>query len=177
MVVATRALSAVIGVTMNKTNTLAIGALIAFAGSVAPALAADIGVSISIGQPGYYGRIDVEEAPRPRVIYAKPVIVERVAVQPAPIYLHVRPGHARNWNRHCHKYNACNQRVYFVNDNWYNTVYVAHHQEYGNHGDERHDGRRNGHKHRKHRNDRGDYNNHDRDDHRYDENRRDDRRG
>lgn len=162
---------------MNKTTTLTLGALIAFAGCVAPALAADIGVSINIGHPGYYGRIDVEEAPRPRVIYARPRIVTRVAVQPAPIYLHVRPGHARNWSRHCWKYDACDQRVYFVNDNWYQTVYVDHYREYGGHRDERHDGRRNGHGYRGHRNDRDDRNDDHRDDHHYDENRRDGRRG
>ena len=133
--------------------------------------------SITLGHPGFYGRIDVEEAPRPRVIYAQPRIVTRVAVQPAPIYLHVRPGHARNWSRHCYKYNACNQRVYFVNDNWYQTVYVDHYREYGNHRDERHDGRRNGHDYRKHRHDRDDRNDDNRDDHHYDENRRDSRRG
>ena len=31
-----------------------------------------------------------------------------------PIYLHVPPGHAKNWRKHCHKYNACGQPVYFV---------------------------------------------------------------
>ena len=47
-----------------------------------------------------------------------------VAVAQRPIYLHVPPGHAKNWGKHCGKYNACGQRVYFVQDNWYNNVYV-----------------------------------------------------
>lgn len=162
---------------MNKTIALTFGALFALAGSAAPALAADVGVSITVGQPGFYGRIDVEEAPRPRVIYAQPRIVERVEVQSAPIYLHVRPGHARNWSRHCYKYNACNQRVYFVNDNWYNTVYVPHYREYGDYRDERHDGRHNKHGYRRHRHDRDDRDDNGRDDYRYDEDRRDGRRG
>lgn len=105
-----------------------------------PTLAADVGVSINIGDPGYYGRIDIGDAPRPRIIYAQPVIIERVRVHQDPIYLHVRPGHARNWRRHCHKYDACGQRVYFVNDNWYETVYVDHHRERRSYN--RDDGRR-----------------------------------
>lgn len=124
---------------MNKTFTIAAGALIALAGFAAPALAA-IDVSINIGQPGYYGRIDMGGAPPPRIIYAQPRIVERVTVVQEPVYLHVRPGHARNWKRHCGEYNACGQRVYFVNDNWYNTTYVNHyrqrdgHDDHGRHG-------------------------------------------
>ena len=35
-----------------------------------PALAsAQIGVSINIGEPGFYGRIDIGDYPRPRLIY------------------------------------------------------------------------------------------------------------
>ena len=39
------------------------------------ALAADVGVSVNIGQPGFYGRIDIGNVPQPRVIYAAPVII------------------------------------------------------------------------------------------------------
>jgi hypothetical protein len=28
--------------------------------------------------------------------------------------MHVPPGHARNWAKHCGKYGACNRPVYFV---------------------------------------------------------------
>jgi hypothetical protein len=31
-----------------------------------------------------------------------------------PIYLHVPPGHAKDWRKHCRKYDACGQPVYFV---------------------------------------------------------------
>lgn len=120
---------------MKKTFNMAIGAVMSLAAYTAPALAQDVGVSISVGQPGFYGRIDIGDAPRPRIIYAEPRIVEYVRVEEAPIYLHVRPGHARNWKRHCHEYDACGQRVYFVNDNWYNTVYVDHYRERGGHGE------------------------------------------
>ena len=104
--------------------------------AVAPAFAADVGVSINIGQPGFYGRIDIGNAPQPRLIYSQPVVIERQVryVEP-PLYLRVPPGHAKNWAKHCRKYNACNQQVYFVQDDWYNQVYVPQYRE-------RHDERR-----------------------------------
>jgi hypothetical protein len=119
---------------MNKTLSLTAAALIGVAAYASPA-AAGLDLSISLGQPNFYGRIDMGGAPPPRVIYAEPRIVERVTVVQEPIYLHVRPGHARNWSQYCGEYNACGQRVYFVNDDWYNTTYVEHYQQRGNHGD------------------------------------------
>ena len=91
-----------------------------------PALAADVGVSVSIGQPGFYGRIDIGNFPQPQVIYPQPVIVVPgpVAVVQQPIYLRVPPGHAQKWDKHCHRYSACGQRVYFVQDSWYSNVYA-----------------------------------------------------
>ena len=67
-------------------------------------------------QPGIYGRIDIGNAPPPPLIYAQPVIIRRpaVLVQQEPLYLHVPPGHAKKWSKHCGKYNACGQPVYFV---------------------------------------------------------------
>src|ERR1044071_8026501 len=119
---------------MNKTFPLAAGALIALAAFGTPALAG-VDVSINLGQPNFYGQIDMGGAPPPRIIYAQPRVVERVVVQQEPIYLHVRPGQSRNWSRYCGDYNACGRRVYFVNDNWYNTTYVSHYRHRGEHGD------------------------------------------
>lgn len=67
-------------------------------------------------QPGVYGRIDIGNAPPPPLIYAQPVIIQRpaVLVQQQPLYLHVPPGHAKKWAKHCARYNACGQPVYFV---------------------------------------------------------------
>lgn len=105
-----------------------------------PVLAADVGVSISIGQPDFYGHIDIGDYPRPQVIYSQPVIVEHVPVDRPPIYLRVPPGHAKHWERHCHEYNACGERVYFVKDDWYRREYVPRYQErHRDHGDGRHD--------------------------------------
>jgi hypothetical protein len=97
--------------------------------ATAPALAADVGVSVSVGQPGFYGRIDIGNFPQPQVIYPQAVVIQSVAVMPQPIYLHVPPGHAKDWRKHCHKYSACNQPVYFVREDWYNNVYVPRYRE------------------------------------------------
>ena len=102
---------------------------IACAPMVTPALAADVGVSINVGQPGFYGQIDIGNYPRPQLIYRQPVIIEPVRTIRAPIYLHVPPGHAKNWSKHCRKYNACGERVYFVQDSWYNQQYVPRYQK------------------------------------------------
>ncbi|MFA5169983.1 MAG: hypothetical protein WC426_00315 [Sulfuriferula sp.] len=104
------------------------------AAMITPSLAADVGVSVSVGQPGFYGQINIGNYPAPQLIYRQPIIVERVSVSRPPIYLHVPPGHAKHWSKHCHEYNACGQRVYFVQDNWYNQVYVPHYQKSHNKG-------------------------------------------
>ena len=98
-----------------------------FAGWAATsALATEVGVSIIAGQPGFYGRIDIGNFPQPRLIYAQPVVIEpvRLVESTPPIYLHVPPGHAKNWRKHCQKYDACGRPAYFVRDDWYNDVYV-----------------------------------------------------
>jgi len=90
--------------------------------------AAQAQVSVSIGQPGFYGRIDIGDAPPPRLIYAQPVIIERdrYYMDRPPLYLRVPVGYQRDWRRHCRVYNACGQRVFFVQDAWYNDQYVPH---------------------------------------------------
>lgn len=86
----------------------------------APALAAEVGVSIAISEPGVYGRVDVGRFPQPALIAAEPVLIARpVAVAPPPVYLWVPPGHHRHWARHCHEYRACGTPVTFVRDDWY----------------------------------------------------------
>ena len=94
------------------------------------AQAADVGVSVSVGQPGFYGRIDIGNFPQPELIYARPVVIRPVpaGVVYQPLYVHVPPGHEKHWSKHCSKYNACGQPVYFVRDRWYNDVYVPQHQ-------------------------------------------------
>ena len=84
----------------------------------------DVGVRAS-GEiaPGVYGRIDVRNRPPPPVLYPQPVIIVRQAYPVAPVYLHVPPGHARNWSKHCRKYDACGVPVYFVKSAEYEPGY------------------------------------------------------
>ncbi len=115
----------------------------ALVAATTPALAADVGVSVSIGQPGFYGRLDIGDFPQPQVIYRRPIAVEVVPADRPPVYLRVPPGHAKHWKKHCHEYNACGERVYFVQDNWYQREYVPRYQErHGDRREERRDERR-----------------------------------
>ena len=99
------------------------------------AFAGDVGVSITVGQPGFYGRIDVGNYPPPVVIYSQPVVIAPapVAVVQQPVYLRVPPGQAKKWAKHCAKYNACGQPVYFVQETWYQNVYVPSYAHRGGH--------------------------------------------
>lgn len=110
-------------------NRFLITAVAAAAAISVPAFAADIGISVTIGEPGFYGRVDIGGYPPPEVIYPEPIIIERVPVYRPPIYLRVPPGHAKHWRKHCHEYNACGERVYFVRDEWYEREYVPVYRE------------------------------------------------
>jgi hypothetical protein len=81
--------------------------------------ATDVGVSISISQPGVYGRIDIGHYPQPVLVQRQPIIIQRGQRALEPVYLWVPPGHQKNWRKHCGRYNACGVPVYFVEDNWY----------------------------------------------------------
>jgi len=112
---------------MNLCKPLPILALALAA--VAPAFAADVGVSIRISEPGVYGRIDIGRFPQPQVVVAQPILVQR-AVQVVevlqPVYLWVPPGHRKNWKKHCRDYDACGVPVYFVRDDWYDQKVKGH---------------------------------------------------
>ncbi len=108
--------------------------------STLSAQAADVAVSVQIGQPGFYGRIDIGNAPAPQVIYRQPVVIVREKQVMEPLYLRVPPGHARKWSKHCHRYHACNRPVYFVHENWYKKNYEEPYQrEHGHHDKHDHD--------------------------------------
>lgn len=97
--------------------------------SSATALASDLALSIVVGQPGFYGQIELGDYPPPRVVYRRPLIVEYVDVDRPPIYLRVPPAHARNWKKHCRAYGACGERVYFVQNSWYQNEYVPRYRQ------------------------------------------------
>jgi len=87
---------------------------------------AGVGVSINIGEPGYYGQLDIGGYPPPPVYYAQPIIVQRPVgyVEVEPVYLRVPFGYRQHWSRYCRMYNACGRRVFFVQDSWYANVYA-----------------------------------------------------
>lgn len=122
---------------LNKTTWVA---SLLFACGIGVAYASDVHVDLSVSgevAPGVYGRVNIGNAPPP-VVYERPVVIVKqprpVAV--APVYLHVPPGHAKNWGKHCRKYNACAQPVYFVRSAEF--------------GDEHRGGKHKRHKHHRH---------------------------
>ena len=103
------------GITRANRAAIAVCAVV----MVNSAQAADVNVRVIVSSevaPGVYGRVDLGGGPPPPVLYAQPMVIVRepTPAKVAPIYLHVPPGHAKNWKKHCHKYNACGQPVYFV---------------------------------------------------------------
>jgi len=89
-----------------------------------------VAVSVTIGQPGFYGQINLGAAPPPPVIYSQPLVVQAAPelVAAPPLYLHVPEGYERHWREHCGEYHACDRRVYFVRHDWYQNVYVPRYQ-------------------------------------------------
>jgi hypothetical protein len=99
--------------------------------------AGDLGINVMLsGQvaPGVYGQVQIGNASPPPVVYAQPMLIEPQAAPPPPVYLHVPPGHAKNWRKHCREYNACNRPVYFVRSAEYEPDYGRR-----NHGHDRDD--------------------------------------
>jgi hypothetical protein len=102
----------------QRTGLLLAG-LLAVAAMPARAADVDVGVSIGINQPGVYGRIDIGRFPQPQLIVQRPVVIYQQARAPQPVYMHVPPGHRKNWRKHCGAYGACGTPVYFVQERWY----------------------------------------------------------
>lgn len=121
-------------------KTLLLGAVLLSCAITASA--GDVAVSIQVGDPGFYGRIDIGNVPQPQVIYRQPVIITREVNRPAEIvYLRVPPGHAKNWHKYCERYNACYQQVYFIHENYYREHYAEprRHEREREHEDDRRD--------------------------------------
>ncbi|HXA47769.1 MAG TPA: hypothetical protein VNW52_09080 [Burkholderiaceae bacterium] len=103
------------------------------------------GPVVTVGDPNFYGSIDVGPAPPPPGMFTPaPGVVFGVGV--TPMYLHVPIGHSHDWRRYCGVYNACGRPVYFVNDNWYRNSYapryrIDHYERHDDHHDQgRHEG-------------------------------------
>jgi hypothetical protein len=131
--------------------------------AVAVPAGAQVGVSVQVGSPDFYGQINIGGAPAPVLVYPQPVVVAPAPQyrSAAPIYLRVPPGHAKHWGKHCAQYHACGRPVYFVRNDWYVDRYVPYyrgkhshyhhssHNDHGHHGHGHHghDGHGNGHEH------------------------------
>jgi len=145
---------------------------------------ADVNVSVRVGQPTFFGRIDINGAPPPLLILPKPVIITppavHVDVEPEPLYLRVRPEESRNWRRYCNRYDACGRKVYFVKDRWYRNVYAphyhSHHEEFERRERERMERERAERERWRERQERHEDHDHDRRDDRHDSHRHEDRR-
>ena len=130
-------------------------------GVVPLAQAQNVSISATItGEivPGVYGHVVLGNRPPPPLVYAQPVVAVPVVVTERmpmePIYLHVPPGHAKHWRKHCQEYNACNRPVYFVRSAEYEPGYRpdrrqehehAHHGDHGDRKDDRGDDHGHGH--------------------------------
>jgi hypothetical protein len=137
--------------------------VLAFGTLVPLAQAQNVSISATItGEivPGVYGHVVLGNRPPPPLVYAQPVVAvpvvvaERMPIE--PIYLHVPPGHAKHWRKHCHEYNACNRPVYFVRSAEYEPGYRPdrrqehEHAHHGDHGDREDDRGDRGHDHGHH---------------------------
>jgi hypothetical protein len=113
---------------------------LALAAAAFPALA-QTNVSISVGQPGFYGRVDIGDfAPQPVLYAPQPVIVRQTPYYAAePVYLRVPPGHRKHWAKFCGRYDACGRPVLFVRDEWYTNTYVPRYREHFHGGGRRPD--------------------------------------
>ena len=103
------------------------------------AQASDVSVNITREiRPGVYGQINIGNSPPPQILYPQPVVIvsQPRSVPVTPVYFHVPPGHAKNWKKHCRRYNACAQPVYFVKSEEYAPDYdrkkwkKKHHEEH-----------------------------------------------
>ena len=112
---------------MNSSTTATTLALLLAASSAGAQ--PSVGVSIGINQPGVYGRIDIGNLAPPPLVYARPIIIAppTVVARQEPVYLYAPPGHQKNWAKHCARYSACGQPVYFVQERWIRERYEANH--------------------------------------------------
>lgn len=104
-----------------------------------PAQADDLGINVVLeGEvaPGVYGRVELGKDSHPDIYYPQPVVIIKEPRYSTyqPVYLHVPPGHAKNWGKHCHKYHACERPVYFIKSVEYEESYQREHDSKKSHG-------------------------------------------
>jgi len=107
---------------MNNIFALPLALLGALLGS--PGLA-QVGFSIQLGQPNYYGGLNIQGFPNPQFYNSRPVFIRPLSPEyDQPVYLRVPACQRQNWGAYCGRYNACQRKVYFVQDNWYRSIYA-----------------------------------------------------
>lgn len=94
---------------------------------VAAAFAASAQVAVHFDgelAPGVYGRITLGDS-RPTLVYTQPTVIihDRTYVE-EPVYVYAPLIHQRRWHRYCHRYDACNRPVFFVQERWINDEYA-----------------------------------------------------
>ena len=122
------------------------------------AAAVDVGVSVNIGQPGFYGQINLGTNMVPQLVLPQPVLIAPppTGVVLAPLYLRVPIAYTHEWHKYCGQYNACGRQVYFVRDEWYEREYVPRYRKHPEEFREvRHDRRDERHDHEGHGKGRG----------------------
>ncbi|NDU86857.1 MAG: hypothetical protein G3I09_01545 [Ferrovum sp.] len=111
----------------NMTRLLLVSATLACATSfLAITASADM-----LGEPGFYGAIEVGHGPIPQLVYPQPAWVRPTpygAMPPPPLYLHVPPRVFNHWPRFCMQYGACGRPVYFVTNAWYQQMYIPYYR-------------------------------------------------
>ena len=143
---------------MSKSFVIAASALLLAAG----AAQAQVGVSLSINQPGVYGQINIGNGPPPVTVMPQPMIIQPspVAMAAPPVYLYVPPEHQRDWRHYCGHYNACDKRVMFVHEDWVRDRWEHEHHEHHDHDEHGHG---HDHDHDEHEHGHGHGHDHDRD--------------
>ena len=122
-------------------------AALALSAAAVPAFAA---VSVSVGEPGFFGSIDIGGGPPPQLVNSAPIVAGPRVSGAAPVYLRVPPEQQRDWAHNCSRYNACGKPAYFVHEDWYRSHYAGHAQaRHEVRRDQRHDDRREEHAERR----------------------------
>jgi len=103
---------------MKKTSLIMFGLMCGFTAVVAQ--------GAESVDPGIYGQLDLKKMPKPELIKARPVLIDRSSKHASaqPVYVHVPPGHEWHWHTHCRDYNLCAMPVLFVTETWFVNVYL-----------------------------------------------------
>ena len=102
-------------------------------------------INILLGQPNYYGGLEMQGYTNPLLYNTRPILIQPNSTNNGqPVYLRVPSNQRQNWSRYCGQYNACNRQVNFVQDGWYNSVYAPRYRDLNNNQNRENRGDENG---------------------------------